>query len=337
MRSGLTSPFRTTLTLGDVDTHSDGTRSDASAVGRELKFSPGPNSCWSCGSAVEAGFDARPTFGDGTFSYLRCVSCGLAGLALEQGQRDFRNFYAADYKPGSPEFAEGKRSLLASFRELNFSRMGQRIEKLIPPGRLLDVGCGAGLFLSTMRRRGWDVAGLEPNEGLVGELQSRHGLDARQGWLDDVDPSWGPFDAVTMCDVIEHLPNPLAALVTVKSLLRPGGVLLITTPNVDALEHEMFGEFWYALQPPEHLWLFSLRSAECSLRRAGFEGIKPATSPVSYAWPSISSRVGIPPGGGVVEALMKLAVGLPVGLIAERRRAPAQIELYAQASREEMR
>ena len=107
-----------------------------------------------------------------------------------------------------------------------------------------------------MHRRGWEAYGIEPNRALARGLSESRGLPVHAGTLDDLPANWGQFDAITLFHVIEHVPDPRTTLRKVATLLRPGGALLIVTPNVASIEHRLFGQYWYALQPPEHLGCF---------------------------------------------------------------------------------
>lgn len=288
--------------------------------------------CPICGGTLEGRFPALPLAGRTLFRYVRCGQCGLARLDEKRSPDELRKLYETVYELTSAEFTSGRESLLSRVRELNFRLIARRIETLTPPGQLLDIGTGAGVFLAVMRRRGWQVAGLEPHRESARGLREVHGFDVREGTLEEAPEDWGPFDVVTMLDVIEHLPDPAAALAQAGRLLRPGGVLVLTTPNVTALEHRLFGRHWFALQPPDHLWLFSPESLKLLVTAAGFSGVTLANSPVSYAWTSLRRKFGISPLPDPVDAALKALAALPMGPIGMLSAAPANLELYARRS-----
>lgn len=118
----------------------------------------------------------------------------------------------------------------------------------IKNNRVLDIGCGGGLFLSKMKVEGAKVIGIELSDSRAYYAQSKHGLDITKRPIED--SYWesfaNAFDVVTLWDVIEHVNYPLATLQHAVKVLKPNGILLIDTPCRDAFYHR-FGEFTYKL------------------------------------------------------------------------------------------
>jgi SAM-dependent methyltransferase len=153
-----------------------------------------------------------------------------------------------------------------------------------PEARLLDVGCGSGTYLKLMRDLGWQVRGVELDEGAV-ETARKARLDVRQGTMDDLDPELdGTFDAITVGHVIEHTHDPIAALSAARSVLKPGGILWIGTPNLGSLGASVFRARWRALEPPRHLVIFTGAALTVALHRAGFTDVRPVRSTASAPW-----------------------------------------------------
>ncbi len=138
-------------------------------------------------------------------------------------------------------------------------------------GRLLDVGCGGGAFLRRMRQAGWAVTGTEPDAKAAARLAAAEGFPV-YGTLDDLlrERVQG-FDLIVLSHVIEHLPDPLQTLTQLRSLLRAGGRLLLTTPNARSLGLRIFGASWRGLEPPRHFNVFSPDSLRQALERTGFQ------------------------------------------------------------------
>jgi 2-polyprenyl-3-methyl-5-hydroxy-6-metoxy-1,4-benzoquinol methylase len=123
-------------------------------------------------------------------------------------------------------------------------------------GRMLDVGCGNGRFLTSMRTLGWEVQGVELSEtgvkaARLSNLTVHHGDLASAGFAD------GAFDLITARHVIEHIPEPHPFMHELARILRPGGRLVIETPTSTALGRPWFNTNWYANDVPRHLFLFS--------------------------------------------------------------------------------
>lgn len=142
-----------------------------------------------------------------------------------------------------------------------------------PRPRLLDIGCGAGAFLATAAEAGWDASGLDFDSKAVEGARGR-GLDVRLGGLETVADRRDRYDAITLSHVIEHLHDPVAALATICSILKPGGRLVIETPNIDAIGRSLYGPNWRGLEPPRHLVIFNRRGLARTLARSGFEAIR---------------------------------------------------------------
>jgi 2-polyprenyl-3-methyl-5-hydroxy-6-metoxy-1,4-benzoquinol methylase len=125
-------------------------------------------------------------------------------------------------------------------------------------GRLLDVGCGGGLFAACAKRVGWNAQGLDPNPAAV-EAAARYGVPVRTATIEESGFDANTFDIIYANDVIEHVLNPIKAFEEIDRLLLPRGVLILSTPNGDRalLRPNRWGGFQSSL---EHLWYFNTRS-----------------------------------------------------------------------------
>jgi 2-polyprenyl-3-methyl-5-hydroxy-6-metoxy-1,4-benzoquinol methylase len=191
-------------------------------------------SCELCGSAEQT---RRYVFDD--IEVVRCRSCGLV-FNPAYHQLNPRRLYTSDYfldRGGyfcTPEKATTPMEELAehirSFREgLKLIRVHRE------RGRLLDVGCAVGLFLSMARKQGWQVWGVDVSEYAtsVAKRSFEHGIYT--GELVDARFSSGFFDVITLWDVVEHLVHPLSVLREVRRILKDDGIVLLDTPNEGAL------------------------------------------------------------------------------------------------------
>jgi 2-polyprenyl-3-methyl-5-hydroxy-6-metoxy-1,4-benzoquinol methylase len=135
--------------------------------------------------------------------------------------------------------------------------------------RLLDVGCAAGFLLDELRRRGWDVRGVELSADLCHYARSQLGLDVFCGELRDA--PWPPasFEVVTVIGAIEHVPDPGDLVAAACRLLVPGGLLVILTENLENPIARRWPSAWNGFMPPEHLFHFTPATLGQLLARHG--------------------------------------------------------------------
>jgi 2-polyprenyl-3-methyl-5-hydroxy-6-metoxy-1,4-benzoquinol methylase len=242
---------------------------------------PGRWRLWRCGCCRCAYLDPRPTRESIGAAYRRYFprraqeqpspSLRLGGLRERLVNGYVNGRYGYSFTPANRLGA----AVLPLFpkRRWNASLPVRGLRK--PPGRprLLDVGFGDASFLRFMRSAGWEVAGLEADEGAVRAAQD-DGVDAAVGTLEDAPFEAGTFDAVTLSHVVEHLHDPVGSLRTGRDLLRPGGLLWLATPNLESPGHRRFGRDWFGLDPPRHLVLFHLCGIDRALRTAGFVALR---------------------------------------------------------------
>jgi hypothetical protein len=125
------------------------------------------------------------------------------------------------------------------------------------PGRVLDVGCAAGYFLKVCQEKGWDVLGLEVSDAIRPQAEERLGKQhVMAGLLEDAPLAPASFDLVTFWDVVEHIPDVVGALKHVRTLLKPGGKLLIETQNVASRTAARMGKAWNHYKHAEHIYHF---------------------------------------------------------------------------------
>jgi len=142
-----------------------------------------------------------------------------------------------------------------------------------PPGRLVEVGAAAGLFMKSAERAGWDVHGVEPLPAAAAFARERLGLDVVRGTLEDASFEDASFDAAVMFETIEHLQDPIGVLRGIRRLLRQRGLLVMTTPNWEAFSRHALGPQWAIISPAEHLYYFSEATLTAALKQAGFSWI----------------------------------------------------------------
>lgn len=140
-----------------------------------------------------------------------------------------------------------------------------------PIGKLLDVGCGGGRFLNRMQKRGWRVEGSDFDEQAAQKVSYKYAIKTHVGDLTQCKLLADSFDVITLSQTIEHLYDPNATLHECLRLLKPGGLLILTTPNAESVGAIEFGSFWRGWEAPRHLHLFTVNSLKKLVQRAGFE------------------------------------------------------------------
>ncbi len=233
---------------------------------------PAP-ACTMCG-----GRDHAHLFTKRGFHLVRCRACDLAFIANPPDADGIAALYTAatDYHdglldPASPDFARMRG--VARQHVAMLTRFAGPAE-----GRtLLDIGCSSGLFLDEAGKAGFAVKGAELSPESSAFARDHFSLAVHTGDWRDAGYADASFDVVTLFDVIEHLADPLAELRDVARLLKPGGLLLQSTPDIDGLFPRLSGlaanriGYWPHPEPPWHLFQFSARTLSAMTRRAGYE------------------------------------------------------------------
>jgi len=205
----------------------------------------------------------------------RCVRCGLVYVNPRPPQDAILARYNSEYfwKEYLPAvgIADGQFDL-AQFDARNAPLLG-----LLGPAkgrRLLEIGCGAGFFLKSAERRGWQVAGVEVSDAAAQFARERLDLNVRVRSAETLAFPAAAFDVVAMFDTIEHLFDPRVALSEISRVLAPGGLLLVATPNFDALSRWLLGPSWAVLSPLEHMYYFQEHTLRRLLETCGFDRIQ---------------------------------------------------------------
>ncbi len=157
-------------------------------------------------------------------------------------------------------------------------------------GRLLDIGCGNGNFLARAQTLGWDVAGIEPDHAAARVAHDRLGIEIIAPTLAEAALGDASFDAITLAHVIEHLLDPLATLRECARILKPGGRLVVTTPNTESLGHRAWKKSWVGLDPPRHVVLFSRAALQRLTKQAGLQLVELRTVARFASWMWAASR-----------------------------------------------
>ncbi len=253
-----------------------------------------PVQCGLCGGEAWVPYLTRGDlnlFLAGQFQLVRCQTCGLVYLNPRPPVAQLGELYRDDYDQYTVAVSAVPSRLARLDREYGLRKRCRAVLRFVPRGRLLDVGCATGDFLWAMRRYpGWQVSGVELNDSAARYAREQLQLDVRTGTLAAAGFAAGSFDAVTLWDVIEHVPDPAATLAEVARLLRPGGLLVINTPNLDSLDARLFGAYWIGYELPRHLYVFSRRTLQAFTTQAGFTTVDFRNLYGSHSWAMSSVR-----------------------------------------------
>jgi len=191
-----------------------------------------------------------------------------------------RNFYKnvqAQYLAWKYGYTECKETLLRYLLYFDPDRLEQTKYEVMYleniKGKLLDVGCGSGEFINYMNRSSWETIGIDFDEKAVSAARSK-GLNVKLGNLNEQKFPNNNFDAITIAHVIEHIYDPVVLLKECFRILKPGGKLIIATPNNESLGHKYFKENWRGLEPPRHIHIFSSKSLIRTINKSGFTKFK---------------------------------------------------------------
>jgi hypothetical protein len=223
------------------------TRSEAMASSRHPDGIR-PEQCVWCGLPLaESGTRLR--------GRTRCASCGAATTDPWPSERELEDAYA-HYRPESGRFSGVGDHLLRRTR----ARLARRIDRLAPPGAVLDVGAGDGALLDALVGHGRRSLGLE---------RDPRRPDMREADISELGAEWS---AIVFWHALEHLPAAGEAVDHACGHVRRGGVLVIAIPNTASLQARAFGDRWFHLDLPRHLVHLS---AETLLERLRSRGLTP--------------------------------------------------------------
>jgi SAM-dependent methyltransferase len=248
--------------------------------------------CWICGGgAFAAAYDARfdlsafaeqdpalAAYSGEPVAIRRCTQCGFAQPAvLPALERYFDRMYDQRW---AEDWVESEHS--AVYKDDIFAAVLRALDARVPgpSRRLLDVGAHAGRLMSLAQAAGWSVEGIELNPRTAARAGISTGAPVHQGNIFSVEPRT-PFDAVTLIDVLEHIPDPRQALTRAAGWIRAGGAIAVKVPNGAAqqLKESVRAVVRPGYQPTladnlVHVNHFTPRSLRLALERSGFTSVR---------------------------------------------------------------
>jgi SAM-dependent methyltransferase len=242
----------------------------------------------------------------------RCNICNLVFVVREAGPAvDVARLYSKEYFEGG--VPDGYSDYNASEETLRqqAGRMVRKLRKYQPSGTLLEIGCAYGFFLLEASKF-FEVKGVEISTFAAEQARNR-GLDVTAGDFQVLPFPESHFSAVCLFDCIEHLADPFTYLRKIHSVLRPGGIVALTTGDVGSLYGRVSGRKWRLMTPPQHLFYFSKSTLAGLLEKTGFEMVE-----TSYPWKLVPWRLVLyqlsPRLKNALGPLGRLPLGLYVNL-----------------------
>ncbi len=227
--------------------------------------------CYMCGAT-----DERLKFRDGPYRVVECGRCSHVYVNPRLSPERLHEMYQEEYweSDRAKDFGYTEYLREQPLYQATYRRRADTLERYKRgfTGRVLDVGCAAGFFLSVMAEKGWDTTGVEISAKMCDYAREQLELPAiHHGDLLSVDLEPGSFDVITFWDVIEHLEDPIAHLARARELLHRNGLLLIETQNVRAAFARLLGRRWQHYKHEEHLYHFHPATLAKLVEKAGLE------------------------------------------------------------------
>ncbi len=206
------------------------------------------------------------------FSFVECLNCFVLYVNPCLKEEHVKQVYKHQ------SYSDIVQSLMGSSDQYRRERFGQERVQIINqyftstpqrPLRLLDIGCATGFFLEVARQDGWEVYGVEPNPYMA-DFAQKEGLDVRNESIEETSFQSEFFDAITLFEIIEHVKRPMKILEKVFSLLRPGGMVFVYTPNFDCAERLILGNNAHFIWGSNHLVYFKTDTLQRAFERVGF-------------------------------------------------------------------
>lgn len=254
------------------------------------------NECDLCGSTeskflFESQDNMFPKI-EGTYNIFECEDCGLIFIHPQPSPEDLAKHYPENYSVYNKnneinhlrkifslmeslyyysKYKSNKFNFLKFFRILFYPMNSLfRTTKIVENGNFLDIGCGLGYFLMTMKNLGMNPYGIEP--GIVDyELAEKYNLKIFNKNLLDAKFDNDFFDVITLNHVLEHIPKPSETMKELNRILKTDGYLIIRVPISDSFAYRLFGKYWGQLDTPRHLFTFKSKNLKNYGKNNGFK------------------------------------------------------------------
>lgn len=228
--------------------------------------------CNLCGSARHVHL-----FTKNGFDLVRCEHCSLAYIANPPDEEGIKAIYTASsaYHDRLLDRCSSEFAVQSAIADQHI-KMLRHFRPNLSGLTVLDIGCSSGIFLDAARKQGMRPYGAELSPETSAFARDEFGLEVHHGNWRDAGYREESFDVITLFDVIEHLPDPAGELAAIQRLLKPGGLLLQSTPDIDGLfpraSYALASalDYWPHPEPPHHLFQFSQKTLSAMVAKAGY-------------------------------------------------------------------
>ncbi len=257
--------------------------------------------------------------GDTVYTYCRCDTCGIVYQNPRPTQATIGFLYPYEEYPMYTQVITKVNRLTRFIRRYGLLKRAKQVNRYVSSGRVLDIGCSTGDFIWEMKQKhGWSVVGIDINYNAVNYASQNIHVTTCVGIPNNSPFADGTFDAITMWNVFEHLYNPRQVIAELARLLRPGGVLVITHPNLESLDRKLFGKFWVGYELPRHIYLYPSDFLRQLMAEYGLQEVERSCLYGSHAATATSLRFLFESWSGigiVSENFFRLITSLPARIM----------------------
>lgn len=207
----------------------------------------------------------------------RCQNCLLEWRAVFPSGRELKKIYANDYFSQEKKINRGypDYDLFTKSFQKYFLFQFKKLQKYFPDGgTLIDVGCGPGMFLNEAKIKGFEVLGVDISAQAVKQARERYRIKVKLGTLEKINFGKTKADIITCFQTFEHMAYPLKFLQKAHQILKPSGLMLLTTPDTACFWRKILGKSWFSYRHQEHLYFWQKKPLGLALKKVKFNQIE---------------------------------------------------------------
>jgi 2-polyprenyl-3-methyl-5-hydroxy-6-metoxy-1,4-benzoquinol methylase len=208
------------------------------------------------------------------FVLWQCSNCSLRFTQDVPDEESIGKYYQSTEYISHSNTSKGLvNSLYQKVRNYTLNQKADLIiMNTVKQGRILDLGAGIGAFINTMKGKGWEITGIEPDEGARQQSKNLFNIELKEtGSLQQL--SENNFDAITLWHVLEHVHQLHDYIERLKDLLKPNGKIFIAVPNYESVDSSIYKLYWAAYDVPRHLYHFTPKALDVLMSKHGLKVI----------------------------------------------------------------